>query len=211
MAAKFGDVDSRVRRTRQSIRDALVALCSEHDFGALTVQDILSRADVARSTFYTHYHAKEDVLVDVVDSLVDDRAAWISKHEAEHPEGFTGDPVRVIFEHAAQNAKVYQVILYGAGDGRPLREFFERTSREAEAVFRSRAKRLGHEQRVPVEVVARAWAGELIGVLAWWLRGDTGYTAEQMARMLSDLSIRGRRWASGDDRSGAGHTTGTTP
>ncbi|WP_246025595.1 TetR/AcrR family transcriptional regulator [Saccharopolyspora antimicrobica] len=184
-----------MRRTRRAIREALVELCAEQDFGSLTVEDVLDRADVARATFYAHYKAKEDVLVDIVRSLTEDRAAWVAEYEAQRPDGFTGNPLRSIFTHAENNTAVYRVILRGAGDGRPLREFYERTSEEAEALFRARAEQSGETPRIPVELVARAWAGELIGTLAWWLQGDTGYTADQVAAMLSDLSIHGRRWA----------------
>ncbi|MBB4934772.1 AcrR family transcriptional regulator [Lipingzhangella halophila] len=196
MPAQSGG-DRRVRRTRRAIREALVELCAEQRFGSLTVEDILRRADVARATFYAHYRTKEDVLVDIVHSLTEDRAAWMAGYEAQHPDGFTGHPLRSIFAHAENNAAVYRVILQGAGDGRPLREFYERTSEEAEALFRARAQQSGHTPRIPVELVARAWAGELIGTLVWWLQGTTGYTADQVATMLSDLSVQGRHWAAG--------------
>ncbi|TDD39618.1 TetR/AcrR family transcriptional regulator [Saccharopolyspora elongata] len=195
MSPQSAGGDRRVRRTRRAIREALVELCAEQGFGSLTVEDILDRADVARATFYAHYKAKEDVLVDIVRSLTEDRAAWMAEYEAQCPDGFTGYPLRSIFTHAEKNAAVYRVILQGAGDGRPLREFYERTSEEAQALFQARAEQSGHAPRIPVELVARAWAGELIGTLVWWLQGDTGYTADQVAAMLSDLSIHGRRWA----------------
>ncbi|CAM04288.1 TetR family transcriptional regulator [Saccharopolyspora erythraea NRRL 2338] len=197
MPPQSGGGDRRVRRTRRAIREALIELCTEQSFGSLTVEDLLDRADVARATFYAHYRAKEDILVDIVRSLTADRAAWMAEYEAQHPDGFTGDPLRSIFTHAEKNKAVYRVILQGAGDGRPLREFYERTSDEAEALFRARAEQSGHTPRIPVEFVARAWAGELIGALAWWLEHDTEYTADQVATMLSDLSARGRRWAAG--------------
>lgn len=187
--------DRRVRKTRRSIQDALVSLCSERPFGAITVEDIIDRADVARATFYAHYRAKEDVLVAVAHDLATDRAAWMAVHEAEHPEGYTGDLVRVIFEHADQHRDVYAVILNGAGDARALGEFFTQTSLAAQRFFELRAERT--EPRLPIDFVARAWAGELVGCLTWWINGSTGYSAEEMARMLTELSRHGRRWAQG--------------
>src|SRR5438128_149154 len=55
--------DRRVRRTRASITDAFIGLVLEHGYDRTTVQDILNRADVGRSTFYTHFRDKESVLL----------------------------------------------------------------------------------------------------------------------------------------------------
>jgi hypothetical protein len=55
--------DRRVQRTRQLLRTALVPLIEENGFEALTVQDIIDRANVGRATFYAHFDKKEDLLV----------------------------------------------------------------------------------------------------------------------------------------------------
>jgi len=47
--------DRRIGRTRRLMHEALMALIVEKGYEAVTVQDILDRADVGRSTFYAHY------------------------------------------------------------------------------------------------------------------------------------------------------------
>src|SRR5262249_36098451 len=47
-------VDRRVRRTRTNLTDAFIGLVLERGYERVTVQDILDRADVGRSTFYAH-------------------------------------------------------------------------------------------------------------------------------------------------------------
>lgn len=55
-------LDPRVRRTRQLLRDALVALIDEQGYEKITVQDITQRATLNRATFYLHYRDKLDLL-----------------------------------------------------------------------------------------------------------------------------------------------------
>jgi AcrR family transcriptional regulator len=50
--------DRRVVRTRDTLGDALVALMREKNFEKITVQEVLDRAGVGRSTFYVHYRDK---------------------------------------------------------------------------------------------------------------------------------------------------------
>ncbi len=53
--------DRRVRRTRELLRSALLSLIQEKGYDRITVQDILDRADIGRSTFYAHYRDKDDL------------------------------------------------------------------------------------------------------------------------------------------------------
>ncbi|MGX1516362.1 TetR/AcrR family transcriptional regulator [Streptomyces collinus] len=189
--------DRRVRRTRAALRQALVELVLDKGFQAITVEEITERADIGRATFYAHYRDKEDLLVGIVRDLAQDRERLLPAVRQAHAQGFTGLPVKYIFEHAAQERGVYQVILRGEGDGRALREFTELIRSHAEMAFRDRAEQLGVEPRIPLGIVARAWTGELISVLSWWVENDTGYTAEQITAHLRDLSVYGRVWATG--------------
>src|SRR3954467_12831022 len=54
--------DRRSRRTRHMLEDALVDLMLEKRYDTITVQEIIDRANVGRSTFYAHYLDKEDLL-----------------------------------------------------------------------------------------------------------------------------------------------------
>ncbi|MFM9371705.1 TetR/AcrR family transcriptional regulator [Streptomyces sp. Da 82-17] len=203
--------DRRVRRTRAALRTALVELVLEKGFHAITVEEITDRADIGRATFYAHYRDKEDLLIGIVQDLAQDRERLLPAVEQAREQGFTGLPVLYIFQHAEQERPVYRVILRGEGDGRALREFTDLIRAKAEALFRERTEQLGVTPRVPLDVVARAWTGELIALLSWWVESDTGYTAEQITAHLRDLSVYGRVWATGLtplDAPGAGDPVG---
>jgi AcrR family transcriptional regulator len=54
--------DRRVQRTTASLRDALIGLAREKPYALIAVKEILDRANVGRSTFYTHFRDKDDLL-----------------------------------------------------------------------------------------------------------------------------------------------------
>ncbi|MEV0123079.1 TetR/AcrR family transcriptional regulator [Streptomyces sp. NPDC050703] len=189
--------DRRVRRTRAALRRALVELVLEKGFQAVTVEEITERADVGRATFYAHCHDKEDLLVGIVRDLAEDRERLLPAVRQARTRGFTGLPVKYIFEHAEQERDVYRVVLRGEGDGRALREFTDLVRAHAEAAFRARTEQLDVVPRIPLDVVARAWTGELVGLLTWWVENDTGYSAADITAHLRDLSVYGRVWATG--------------
>ena len=89
-------LDRRVRRTRAALTRALVDLVLAKRYRSITVQDLLDRADVGRSTFYSHYRGKDDLLLrsfeamlEVLDACLDDDA----------PEAGRLAPVEELFRH----------------------------------------------------------------------------------------------------------------
>src|SRR5918911_4512582 len=65
MTAKLitGEGDRRIQKTKRLISDALKTLLIEKEYEAITIQEIIDRANVGRSTFYSHYESKEHLLV----------------------------------------------------------------------------------------------------------------------------------------------------
>ncbi len=49
----------------------MIELLREKRYDAITVQDLLDRAGIGRSTFYTHYFDKEDVLASVSEQMLE--------------------------------------------------------------------------------------------------------------------------------------------
>ena len=54
--------DIRVQKTRKSIEDAFLNLLKENSFENITIKDICEHAMISRSTFYSHYKDKYDLL-----------------------------------------------------------------------------------------------------------------------------------------------------
>lgn len=61
--------DRRVKRTREALRAALVALIQERGWDGFGVQELCARADVGRSTFYTHFADKEELVAGSFEDL----------------------------------------------------------------------------------------------------------------------------------------------
>jgi AcrR family transcriptional regulator len=55
--------DRRVARTQRMLVEAFIALLLERGYRNVRIGDIVTRADVGRSTFYEHFHDKDDILL----------------------------------------------------------------------------------------------------------------------------------------------------
>jgi Transcriptional regulator len=101
-------VDRRALRTRDALGDALMELMQERPFKSITVQDVLDRAAVGRSTFYTHYRDKDDLFLSDVEDFWEMISSMLERNGEDSNRVA---PVRELFTHVA-NAKVFRESLW---------------------------------------------------------------------------------------------------
>ncbi len=64
-------MDKRVKKTRQQIYKAFAEVLKEKGYAKMTIEDILQASGVSRSTFYTHFKTKDDVLDSISANIFD--------------------------------------------------------------------------------------------------------------------------------------------
>ena len=63
------EMDSRVTRTHAAVMDAATDLLLEGGPTAVTIDGVVARSGVAKSTVYRHWATRDDLLVDVIDHV----------------------------------------------------------------------------------------------------------------------------------------------
>ncbi|MFC5447865.1 TetR/AcrR family transcriptional regulator [Paenibacillus aestuarii] len=106
--------DRRVLRSRQALREALLALMAQKPFTSISITEIVEMANYNRGTFYANYAGKEDLLNDIfaglIQQLIRSFRAPYEKVEVFRIHELAANSV-MIFDHFFQNAAVYSVLL----------------------------------------------------------------------------------------------------
>lgn len=190
---KTESVDRRVQRTRQLLNRALMALIVEKGYESITVQDIIDRANLGRSTFYAHYQDKDDLLLsgmeEVVHSLV---------YDVENPveaEGGMREGRRIlsslpIFRHAQEEYDLHKAIIGEGGIDVIMKSIRDHLSSHIQEQIEGLVPE-GQSPSVPPPVMANYLAGSLLTLLTWWLDNDMPYPPERMAGMFQELAMPG--------------------
>src|SRR6185503_17813339 len=100
--------DRRKRKTRLQLRSALLSLLKEKRYEEISVQDIIERADVARSTFYIHYVDKDDLLTGGHGVFAQNLGQHMMAHGKEN--GASVFSSRVWFYHIQAQEPILKVI-----------------------------------------------------------------------------------------------------
>jgi AcrR family transcriptional regulator len=150
--------DRRILRTRNTLGDALVALMQEKNFKQITVQDVLDRAGVGRSTFYSHYRDKDDLFMSDVEDFLEAVASSL-KRRGDRSKRLV--PVREFLSHVRDVKPFYTALTKSEklSDLMVLaRGIFARS-------IENRLQSLGMEIE-PAR--SYALAGSFLSLLEWW-------------------------------------------
>src|SRR6185295_10053952 len=165
LAASKKKTDARVRRTRDALGDALVALMQEKPFETITVQDVLDRANVSRSTFYTHYSDKDDLLMSDAEEFFEAISMALSQHGDKSDRVF---PVQEFFAHLSDVQPFYKALVKSG-------KFQENMELARGHFARGIERRLSELPRAKsisaseLPAIAFTHAGALLSLLTWWL------------------------------------------
>jgi AcrR family transcriptional regulator len=169
-------VDRRARRTRDALGDALVGLMHERPFKSITVQDVLDRAEVGRSTFYTHYRDKDDLFLSDVEDFWEAISTMLERN-CEDSKRVA--PVRELFTHVAE-AKVFRDALVASGK---VHDVMELGQGQFARAIEQRLMKLSMAQGTAsgqFAAAAHALAGALFSSLNWWIDRGMPVSAAEM-------------------------------
>ena len=185
--------DRRVQRTEQLLHEALMDLILEKGYDAITIQDILDRANMGRSTFYAHYRDKEELMLSGFQMQFDlfRREYLQSALPAADPVQAGRDLSLFFFRHAGTHRGLFKAMI-GEQGGKIIQEH---TLAYLTTLIQDMIKtELSDRQKsLPVEILAYYIASSYLSLLTWWLDHDLPYTAEQMDTFYQRLVFPGIR------------------
>ncbi len=194
--------DLRVRRTHALLKKALLDLCEEKGFKAITIGDIAERAMVNRVTFYRHYRDKYELARAVFDDAIEemDREMGPTRHTLKQikERELAGPPLPFahFFEHIAANSRLYTLMMGSDGDPWFTAHMREHLASMAEKRFMAREKlRLASPRDLPPgmprKVLVSIVSASMVGIISWWLEGGMKYSPAQVSTWTRHVLFKG--------------------
>lgn len=179
--------DRRVEKTKRALRLAMSELIEEKSYSEITVQNIVDRADVARSSFYAHFRDKDDLVlsgfreigINATEDLFMGSDKW---------GGYPNFAI-VLFRGAEQWKSMAKAFL--SSDGATVASHYMRNMLVIQAREWLRASSANKVSALEQEAIVHYLANGLLGMMIWWVQNDFPCSAEELSETFNTLAVKG--------------------
>ena len=171
-------MDRRQQKTRAAIFKAFTSLLTEKHYNQITVQNIIDAANVGRTTFYSHFETKDDLLKSLCEELFGHIISRVA--DTSHPL-YSDSPDSVfchLLQHLQENSNNILGLLSCESSEIFLRYFRESLSELVKNQLQN--NQLGSE--IPQDFLINHITGSFVEMVFWWIRGGRKQTPEELDR-----------------------------
>lgn len=171
-------------RSKRLIRQAFVELLKEKDLEKITVTNIITRANINRGTFYAHYQDVRAVIEQIENEIIDKMLEFLG--EFRH-KNFFQNPLPLLLKvsrYLEEDEDFYRILINSKG----AIPFLEKIKR----IF---VEHMRTDSDIPEAVKASPdftvsvnfFAGGVINLYQVWFRGETKYSLNEIALIVSKI------------------------
>ncbi|MCR8843632.1 TetR/AcrR family transcriptional regulator [Paenibacillus sp. SC116] len=183
--------DRRVQRTRALLNEALLDLLIEKGYEAVTIQDLIDRANIGRSTFYFHFADKEELLKDNVDQLqVYLREQFAMRESDTSIEDFRFGFSLALLQHVQSHKMIYRATIGKQSGAQVLYHMRRMVTDLAREEIVGLVSSNNHAM-IPQEVATEFTVNTLITLISWWMEQKKPCSAKEVDKMFHQLVLRG--------------------
>jgi AcrR family transcriptional regulator len=178
-------LDRKTRYTRMVLQDSLIELMKEKSINKITIKELCEKADINRTTFYTHYTDQYDLLRKIEDETLswakEAVAAAVSKTDRHE----TMRILEEICQYFVENSRHLQVLMSEQGDIDFQKQLFtliyelcginSSTDHNADANTR--------------ECYFIFVVNGSVGLIRYWLKNGLNRSAKEMAEIIYNMAI----------------------
>jgi len=158
-------MDRRQRKTRQAIFKAFSELLETKRFEHITVQDIIDKADIGRSTFYAHFETKDTLLKamcsDIFNHIFD-------KEICEYKED--NSSLQSKLSHILWHLKGIKRDVYGILSSNSSDLFMQYLKENLSVLFKMYLK--DFKTNLPEDFLLNYLVGSFAETIKWWVKNE---------------------------------------
>jgi len=171
----------QTRKTKQAIFDAFAELLNQKKYSKITVQELAELADVGRSTIYSHFETKEDLLTAMCIDIFEEMLS------AEHVISDSPENILVmLLTHIQENKKVIAGIFASEG----MDVFVEYCKHYFFGVVETSLLEAYDEEAsgIPKDFLENHLIGTFMEMLRWWAKNNMKQTPQELAHYFMKIT-----------------------
>ncbi|MBQ0135152.1 MAG: TetR/AcrR family transcriptional regulator [Oscillospiraceae bacterium] len=178
-------MDRRVKKTQTAIHNAFIELIKEKEsVNDISIKEIVDRADISRSTFYTHYTDIDELIKTFSDTIAEDMGKLVVNVNNELD---SSEKHLTIFKNILQYlydlGPLTKVVILDARNTDIVKEITEKLHVDIADYYKG-----SHKQIDPDVLYATTsfWINGCLGLIREWAINDFRYSVDEMARLINE-------------------------
>lgn len=185
-----GLMDKRQVKTRKAIFNAFVKLLETKSYQSIIVQDIIDEALIGRSTFYSHFDTKDDLLEafckELFDHIMETAANFTDEHELAGGKPMPAIIIHHLLKHLEENDNNILGLLSCDNNEMFLRYFKASLKDLIQKYFF--CNHTCEHHNIPHDFIANHIAGSFVEMVLWWLDTGRKYKVDDMAEYFYHIT-----------------------
>lgn len=178
--------DLRVKRTYILLKNALFELLSKKSFEEIKVNDICNLAMVHRTTFYSHFSDKYELLDYCIKDVEEEITKKIANTNYTNLREFYTNLIMNLLEYIAERKKFFKCFIRKNTDSGITTIFMNACiSYITEVLEKEENMDISHE--IPISIIAQFYSGAVIHILINWLKSDSKLTEKELCNYIVSL------------------------
>ena len=165
--------DLRVQRTYLLLKNALLELLAKKSFDEIKVNDICNLAMIHRTTFYSHFQDKYDLLEYCVKNIEQELTEKINTTQYSNSKEFYTNLVMSLLEYISENKKMFKIFMNTC------------INYITDMLEKEKDQGIYHKTKIPI--IAQFYAGAVISTIVWWIKNDESLDKKELCNSIISL------------------------
>ncbi|MBU3220362.1 TetR/AcrR family transcriptional regulator [Clostridium algidicarnis] len=177
-------MDRRQQKTRDAIFEAFSSLLYSKRYTTITVQEIIDKANVGRSTFYSHFETKDELLkvmcTDLFEHVFSDNPGSENTHDFSLADGNPDSIITHLLYHLRDNNKNIIGLLTCESSDMFLRLFKQYLD---ELIVTHMLDNLDRKNTyIPDDFLINHISGSFVEMVHWWIKNKMQQSPEELTK-----------------------------
>lgn len=167
-------MDRRAKKTKAAIYASFTDLLSKKEYSQITIQEIIDLADIGRSTFYSHFETKDELLKSMCLDIFKDIISLKHNFDASNPHSvITG-----ILYHIKNNKKAIKGVFASQSGDLFMNYFKEYFNNQIDKLLFTNFDE--KQTEIPKDFLINHISGSFIEMTKWWILANMKQTPEEL-------------------------------
>lgn len=176
--------DLRIIKTKNLMFNTLIELMKTKTFEEIKVSDICNEALINRSTFYSHYENKYDLLVDFINNLKEEFKSELNKNNTNlNTRDYYIELLKIFLNHIENRKDMYTSIMINNRNSIMMDILLSVVNND----LLTKIKNDKTKTTIPSDIIAKFYLGGVINLGVEWLKDNAKYSKEELIEYFNKL------------------------